>query len=114
LWDGFPLAPGHALLVPRRHVASWFEATREERIALLDAVDVARAAIERDHGADGFNLGVNVGAAAGQTVFHLHVHVIPRRAGDVADPRGGVRHVLPAKADYWSPAEPPDRGERSR
>lgn len=100
LWDGFPVAPGHALLVPRRHVATWFDATREERAALTDAIDAARTAIEREHRPDGYNIGINVGAAAGQTVFHLHLHVIPRYQGDMADPRGGVRHVIPENANY--------------
>jgi ATP adenylyltransferase len=100
LWDGFPVAPGHALLIPRRHVTGWFEATPEERAELTAALDLARAAILKVHRPDGFNIGVNVGAAAGQTVAHLHVHVIPRYAGDVPDPRGGVRHVIPANARY--------------
>ena len=106
LWDGFPVSPGHALVVPQRHVAGWFDATREERAALLDALDVAKAVVERRHRPDGWNVGVNVGRAAGQTVFHLHVHLIPRYDGDVEDPRGGVRHVLPGKADYWSGRDP--------
>lgn len=100
LWDRFPVSPGHALLVPRRHVASWFDATLDERQALLAATDVARARIEERHRPDGYNVGVNVGRAAGQTVPHLHVHVIPRYAGDVPDPTGGVRLVIPAKGNY--------------
>jgi hypothetical protein len=81
-------------------VASWFEATDEERVELMAAVSDARRAIEQVHQPDGYNLGVNIGHAAGQTVFHLHVHVIPRYQGDVPAPRGGVRHVIPEKADY--------------
>lgn len=100
VWDGFPVTPGHVLLIPTRHVRNWFEATIEERIALTRAIDVARHAIETNFGADGYNIGINSGEAAGQTVFHLHVHVIPRRHGDVEDPRGGVRHVIPSKANY--------------
>lgn len=102
LWDEFPVSPGHALVIPRRHVASWFDATREERLAILDSIDVAKSAVERERRPDGWNIGINVGAAAGQTVFHLHVHLIPRYDGDVPDPRGGIRHVLPERADYWS------------
>ena len=83
LWDGFPVADGHALLVTRRHVATWFEATDGERQELIAALDVARAEVEKKHAPDGFNIGVNVGAAAGQTIAHLHVHLIPRYAGDV-------------------------------
>ena len=100
VWDAFPVSPGHALLVPRRHVAHWFDATRDEQIALLDAVGQAKAVIEQAHRPDGYNIGVNVGEAAGQTVFHLHLHVIPRYHGDVPDARGGVRHVIPARANY--------------
>ena len=107
LWDAFAVSPGHALLVPRRHVATWFDATHEEREALTRATEVARRRIEERHRPDGYNIGINVGAAGGQTVFHLHVHVIPRYAGDVPDARGGVRHVLPAKANYLAAAVPP-------
>jgi len=100
IWDAFPVSPGHALLVARRHVADWFQATDEEQAELLTALSIAREAILRHHQPDGFNIGVNVGTAAGQTIFHLHVHLIPRYSGDVPDPRGGVRHVIPAKANY--------------
>jgi superfamily II DNA or RNA helicase/HKD family nuclease/diadenosine tetraphosphate (Ap4A) HIT family hydrolase len=100
LWDGFPVTPGHALLIPIRHVATWFDASLDERTALMRAIDVARLAIESKFGADGYNIGVNSGEAAGQTIFHLHVHVIPRRRGDVPDPRGGVRYVIPDKGNY--------------
>src|SRR2546427_12374066 len=78
LWDGFPVADGHALVVTRRHVATWFEASRNEQASLLEGIAIARAAILQKHAPDGFNIGVNVGPAAGQTVPHLHVHVIPR------------------------------------
>lgn len=98
--DGFPVSPGHTLVVPRREVATWFEASRDEQQAVFDLVDQVRRDLERSHQPDGFNIGINVGAAAGQTVFHLHVHVIPRYDGDVADPRGGVRHVIPELANY--------------
>ena len=104
LWDGFPVGPGHALLIPKRHIASWFEASSEERAELFDSIEIARAVIEREHDPkpDGFNIGINVGAAAGQTVGHLHVHVIPRYVGDTPDPRGGVRHVIPERGNYLS------------
>jgi superfamily II DNA or RNA helicase/HKD family nuclease/diadenosine tetraphosphate (Ap4A) HIT family hydrolase len=100
LWDGFPVTPGHALLVPIRHVPTWFEASLDERMALMRAIDAARLAIESNFGPDGYNIGINNGEAAGQTVMHLHVHVIPRRRGDMQDPRGGVGHVIPEKANY--------------
>lgn len=104
LWDGFPVSPGHALIIPKRHIASWFEATSDERHELIETVDRVRSVIQESHHPGGFNVGWNDGAAAGQTIFHLHVHVIPRYRGDVEDPRGGVRHVIPAKAAYWTSA----------
>ena len=100
IWDAYPVNPGHALLVPKRHVASWFDATAEEQRELLESIQVARDAIEQDHEPDGFNIGLNIGDAAGQTVPHLHLHVIPRYSGDMADPRGGVRGVIPQKQNY--------------
>ncbi len=100
LWDGFPVSEGHALLIPRRHVPTWFDATPEERMELMGAIDIVRKNILDRFAPDGFNLGVNIGEAAGQTVFHLHLHVIPRYRGDVEDPTGGVRHVIPAKGNY--------------
>ncbi len=110
IWDGFPVSPGHLLLVPRRHVPTWFDAADEERAALLANIDRARDLLSEraDHPRpDGFNIGINVGRAAGQTVFHLHVHVIPRYEGDVPDPRGGVRHVIPGKGNYLARAAAP-------
>ena len=100
LWDGYPVTEGHALLVTRRHVATWFEASEEERAELMAAIGIARKAIEARRAVDGYNVGFNAGEAAGQTVPHLHVHVIPRSVGDMQDPRGGVRHVIPAKGNY--------------
>ncbi|MCM2258719.1 MAG: HIT domain-containing protein, partial [Vicinamibacteria bacterium] len=115
IWDGFPVSPGHLLLVPRRHVPTWFDAGDEERAALMAGIDRARDLLAKraDHAApDGYNIGINVGRAAGQTVFHLHVHVIPRYEGDVPDPRGGVRHVIPGKGNYL--AAPPAEGSTPR
>ena len=100
--DGFPVSPGHALIIPRRHVASFFETTAAERASLLQLLDQAKAIIDAGYGPDAYNIGINNGAAAGQTVGHLHIHLIPRYAGDRVDPRGGVRWVLPDKAKYWS------------
>ena len=99
--DGFPVSPGHAVIIPRRHVATLFEATREEQIALLDALAQAKRLIDRQHQPDGYNIGINHGQAGGQSVPHLHIHLIPRYRGDKEDPRGGVRWVLPDKAKYW-------------
>lgn len=100
--DGYPVSPGHSLVIPRRHVSSFFETTGAERAAILALIDRAKSLIEQMHKPDAYNIGINDGAAAGQTVPHLHIHVIPRYAGDRVDPRGGVRWVIPEKADYWS------------
>lgn len=105
IWDKYPVTPGHALIIPRRHVSSWFEATETERAALISAADSARLVLEQVHKPDGYNLGVNIGAAAGQTVPHLHLHLIPRYHGDVPDPRGGVRYVIPERANYLAGTE---------
>lgn len=99
--DGFPISPGHTLVIPKRHFGSFFEATDEERDAMLTLLDQARHDIGGELAPDGFNIGINDGAAAGQTVPHLHLHLIPRFEGDVADPRGGVRWVIAEKARYW-------------
>lgn len=102
LRDGYPVSPGHTLVIPKRHVASFFEATQKEWQELLALLDWCRSDLAERHKPDGFNIGVNDGAAAGQTVMHLHIHLIPRYAGDKPDPRGGVRWIFPDNADYWS------------
>jgi len=99
-YDKFPVNPGHLLLIPFRHVAGFFEATDEEQAALLALVREAKDLLDERFHPDGYNIGVNVGTAAGQTVMHLHVHVIPRYAGDMEDPRGGVRGVIPERREY--------------
>ena len=101
IMDGFPISLGHALIIPKRHIASLFEATRDEREALFDLVEQVRADLLEKYSPDGFNIGINDGAAAGQTVMHLHIHLIPRFAGDQPDPRCGVRWIFPDKAAYW-------------
>ncbi len=105
IWASFPLNPGHALLIPHRHIARWFDATAAEQAALTSAIEQAKAAIEEKYAPQGFNIGFNDRKAAGQTVPHLHIHVIPRYAGDVADPRGGIRTIIPARAAYWKEQE---------
>jgi diadenosine tetraphosphate (Ap4A) HIT family hydrolase len=97
--DGFPVSSGHSLVIPKRHTGSFFNTSDAERQALLD---VAKTRAAAEFAPAGFNIGINDGPAAGQTVPHLHIHLIPRYDGDQADPRGGVRWVLPEKADYWS------------
>jgi diadenosine tetraphosphate (Ap4A) HIT family hydrolase len=100
--DAYPIAHGHTLVCPRRHVEDLFELSDDEWHDVWTLVRATRRQLASNLDADGWNVGVNVGPAAGQTVAHAHVHLIPRRAGDVADPRGGVRWVLPDRADYWS------------
>jgi diadenosine tetraphosphate (Ap4A) HIT family hydrolase len=99
--DAFPISEGHTLVVPKRHVASLFDLPEEEQAALWRLVALARGKLMNELNPDGFNVGVNDGPAAGQTVMHAHVHIIPRRQGDAADPRGGVRWIIPGKAQYW-------------
>jgi diadenosine tetraphosphate (Ap4A) HIT family hydrolase len=101
IYDGFPVSPGHCLIIPKRHIASFFEATKEEQMAMLDLLDETRNIVIEKHKPDGFNVGINDGTAAGQTLMHLHIHLIPRYVGDLPDPRGGVRWILPDKAKYW-------------
>jgi len=100
IWDRYPVSKGHLLVVTKRHVADWFEASEVEQHAVLHALERGRKIILDQHAADGFNVGVNIGTAAGQTVPHLHVHLIPRFVGDVPDPTGGVRYVIPSRANY--------------
>ena len=101
LWDVYPVSLGHALVVPRRHAASWSELTADEKAELTSGVDAVRALIDERYQPHAYNVGYNDGEAAGQTIMHFHVHVIPRYQGDVVDPRGGIRWVLPDKAAYW-------------
>lgn len=103
--DGFPVSPGHTLIIPKRHIVSLFEATQEECGALFALVAEAREMLIKERHPDGFNIGINDGAAAGQTVMHLHIHLIPRYTGDAPDPRGGVRWIFPNKAAYWRDGE---------
>jgi diadenosine tetraphosphate (Ap4A) HIT family hydrolase len=93
-FDNNSLARGHVLVVPRRHVASFFDMTWEEKTCVLALLDRAKAHIETEFGPDGYNIGVNIGRAGGQSRLHVHVHLIPRHSGDVADARGGIRCVL--------------------
>jgi diadenosine tetraphosphate (Ap4A) HIT family hydrolase len=99
--DSFPLTPGHSLIIPRRHIASFFEATPEERVAMMELLDRAKAVLDREHAPDGYNIGINDGQAAGQTIMHVHLHLIPRYLSDTADTRGGIRWILPERAAYW-------------
>jgi len=99
--DRFPVNPGHTLVIPRRHVASWFEATPQEQVAIMALLAEVKAQLDGSTSPpEGYNVGINVGETAGQTVMHLHVHLIPRFEGDVSDPRGGVRSVVPERRSY--------------
>mgnify|MGYP003583807621 FL=1 len=99
--DAFPVTPGHRLVIPKRHVQDYWELSGEERDACHRLLVEFRDLITtRDRRVTGFNIGLNAGASAGQTVFHCHFHLIPRCSGDVPDPRGGVRHVIPGKGAY--------------
>ena len=99
--DAFPVSPGHTLVIPIRHVSSFFDLDAKEQGDLLRLLRRARARLVAEFCPDGFNIGINDGPAAGQTVPHMHLHLIPRRLRDVADPRGGVRWVVPGNARYW-------------
>ncbi|HAG06584.1 MAG TPA: HIT family protein [Peptococcaceae bacterium] len=105
IYDKYPVNPGHVLVIPRRHFPTFFEATDEEILAVYRLIKEVRALLDEQYKPDGYNIGVNNGACAGQTVWHMHVHVIPRFTGDVDHPRGGVRRVKPNLAA--SPAERP-------
>ena len=99
-FDGYPVSPGHALIIPKRHVASYFDLTDDERKAMNKMLlDVKQKLDERFH-PDGYNIGINVGEDAGQSIFHCHMHLIPRYKGDVPNPKGGVRGVIPSKQKY--------------
>jgi len=93
-YDNIALSRGHVLVVPRRHVADFFEMTTAEKASVIELLDKAKAFIAAEHKPDGYNIGVNVGRAGGQSRMHVHVHLIPRYTGDVADPSGGIRCVL--------------------
>ena len=96
----YPVNPGHCLIITRRHVAEYFQATAEEKTAIWALVDEMKTIIDDEYNPDGYNVGVNIGETAGQSVPHLHIHMIPRYKGDMEDPRGGVRGVIPHKQKY--------------
>ena len=98
--DSYAVSPGHTLVSPRRHVASFFELTPEEINACMALIIEERKLLDEEFKPDGYNIGVNIGAAAGQSILHVHIHIIPRYKGDVENPQGGVRHVIPNKGHY--------------
>ena len=100
IFDRYPVNPGHVLILPKRHVSDFFATTSQERDAMLSLVAEMKRRTDEKLAPDGYNVGVNVGIAAGQTVMHVHLHLIPRFFGDTENPRGGVRGVIPAKQSY--------------
>jgi len=93
--DGYPVSPGHTLVIPKRHIGSWFEITHEEQSAMLNLLERTKVGLEEEFKPDGYNIGINDGPTAGQTVPHLHMHLSPRYEGDLEDPRCGVRWIIP-------------------
>ena len=100
--DGYAISPGHTLIIPKRHVSSLFELNEDEFSALHPLLNNTKKKLDKEFSPKAYNIGINDGPAAGQTVPHLHIHLIPRYEGDMPDPRGGVRWIFPDKADYWS------------
>ncbi len=100
IYDKFPVNPGYALVIPRRHCENYFDLSQEEQLACVVALNHIKGIIQKKYKPDGFNIGVNAGSVAGQTIGHVHIHLIPRYRGDVADPEGGVRGVIPEKRKY--------------
>ena len=99
--DGFPVTELHTLIIPKRHVEDYFGLTQEELLACDELIRSLKDEImDSDSSVDAFNIGMNAGESAGQTIFHCHIHLIPRRTGDVENPRGGVRHLIPGKGNY--------------
>ena len=100
IFDAFPVNKGHMLIIPKRHFASFFEATPEEVLSYMELVNKAKEYLDNEYNPDGYNIGINIGDAAGQTIFHLHIHIIPRYIGDVENPRGGIRKLKTPLVEY--------------
>lgn len=100
IYDKYPVNKGHILIITKRHISSYFETSTKERKAILEIIDECKAILDDTYSPDGYNIGINCGETAGQTIFHLHVHLIPRYKGDIEDPKGGVRGVIPEKRMY--------------
>lgn len=98
--DSYPISPGHTLIIPSRHCPDFFDMTPGEMARCMELLVAERRVLDEEFKPDGYNVGVNVGPAAGQSVLHVHIHLIPRYAGDHPSPQGGVRQILPWKADY--------------
>ena len=100
IYDAFPVSKGHVLVIPKRVVSEIFDLNEDEYISCFNLIKDVKKILDKNHKPDGFNIGINNGEKAGQTIFHAHIHVIPRYIGDVENPRGGVRNVIPGKGDY--------------
>ncbi len=98
--DGFPVSKGHMLIIPKKHIKNYFEADEQIKKQLWKLVDDCKGMADKNFAPQGYNIGINCGEAAGQTVMHLHIHLIPRYSGDMENPRGGVRGVIPDKRIY--------------
>lgn len=99
-FDKFPVSEGHVLITPKRHAVTFFDATQEELAAIMELTFKVKKILDERYNPDGYNIGVNVNYAAGQTIFHLHVHMIPRHKGDMDDPKGGIRNIKPNLISY--------------
>ncbi|NMB48665.1 HIT family protein [Candidatus Kuenenbacteria bacterium] len=99
-WDNFPVSNGHAEVVSKKHIVSFFELNNEEVLQMYDLIIKVKEIITDKFKQDGFNIGLNEGLAAGRTIHHLHIHIIPRYEGDVKNPRGGIRNIIPGKGNY--------------
>lgn len=100
IYDKYPVSKGHVLIITKRHVDNFFETSIEERLAINELIDDCKKLIDEAYSPDGYNIGINCGESAGQTIFHVHTHLIPRYEDDMMDPRGGVRGVIPEKRIY--------------
>ena len=101
IYDKYPVFPGHVLIITKRHISSWFDASTEEKLDILAMLDSAKKILDLNFKPDGFNIGINDGIEAGQSISHLHIHLIPRYKNDIQKKKGGIRMVNPAKAEYW-------------
>lgn len=99
-YDEFPVSKGHVIIITKRHAETFFNITKEERNAILDLLDECKKILDVKYSPSGYNIGLNCGKDAGQSVMHIHMHLIPRYSGDVTNPRGGVRGVILEKKDY--------------
>ena len=100
IYDKYPVGKGHMLFIPKRHVKDFFDITKEEREAIFELIDEGKKLLDEKYSPDSYNVGINCGEHAGQTIMHVHVHLIPRYIGDIKNPTGGVRGVIPEKMKY--------------